>query len=342
RGGPPPGGRPGPARTGVVRRPPGGARQGRPGRGRRPAPDRPGRGGGPPAPRRRPGPGRPHPLLPARLPAHRPLRTAAHDDRPLRRQLPGDRPRRRAHRRRPGPRGTAARGAPRRRRPGPRRRGRRAVRRPRNRDAAAAGRRARRGTGRGGRPVNPARPLRTVLCGTGFGRFYAEALARMPDRFELTGILARGSGFARDYAERAGVPLYTDVRRLPADTDAACVVVGSAVSGGPGGELALALLERGVHVIQEHPVHPDELAAALRTARGAGAVYHLNPFYRHTEPIRRFLAAARSLRERGPLLFADAASALQVLHPLLDVLALALGGLRPRALGPPLTADPAV
>src|SRR5690606_35173054 len=120
------------------------------------------------------------------------------------------------------------------------------------------------------------------------------------------------------------------------------VVVGSAVSGGPGGELALALLERGVHVIQEHPVHPDELAAALRTARGAGAVYHLNPFYRHTEPIRRFLAAARSLRERGPLLFADAASALQVLHPLLDVLALALGGLRPRALGPPLTADPAV
>src|SRR5690606_22699509 len=138
------------------------------------------------------------------------------------------------------------------------------------------------------------------------------------------------------------VPLYTDVRRLPADTDAACVVVGSAVSGGPGGELALALLERGVHVIQGHPMHPDELTAALRTARGDGVVLPLDPLYPHTEPIMRFLAAARSLRERGPLLFADAASALQVLHPLLDVLALALGGLRPRALGPPLTADPAV
>ncbi|MCK9873820.1 Gfo/Idh/MocA family oxidoreductase [Nocardiopsis dassonvillei] len=183
------------------------------------------------------------------------------------------------------------------------------------------------------------RPLRVLLCGTGFGRFYADALARMPDTFELAGILSRGGEFSRRYAERAGVPLYTGVDQVPDSVDAACVVVGAAVSGGAGGELARALLARGVHVLQEHPVHEDELTAALRAARGGGAVYHLNPFYRHVAPIRRFLEAARVLRERGPVLFADATSAVQVLYPLLDVLARALGGLRPWALTEPLATD---
>jgi len=190
--------------------------------------------------------------------------------------------------------------------------------------------------------VSPgARPLRVLLCGTGFGRHYADALALMPDTFELVGILARGGEFSRRYAADAGLPLYTGVDQVPDGVDAACVVVGSAVSGGPGGELARALLERGVHVIQEHPVHQDELAAALRAARSGGAVYHLNPFYRHVAPVRRFVAAALALRERGPVLFVDATSAIQVLYPLLDVLGLALGGLRPWALGDPLPPDPA-
>ncbi|MDA0566297.1 Gfo/Idh/MocA family oxidoreductase [Streptomonospora sp. S1-112] len=185
------------------------------------------------------------------------------------------------------------------------------------------------------------RPLRTIVCGTGFGRFYVEALARLPEEFTLAGLLARGGEFSRDYARRLGVPLYTDPDQVPGDVDAVCVVVGSAVSGGPGGELARAFLGRGLPVLQEHPVHPDELAEALRAARRARTVYHLNPFYRHVEPIRRFLAAARTLRGRGPVLFVDATSAIQVLHPLLDVLARALGAPRPWALGDPLPPDPA-
>ncbi|MEU3306300.1 Gfo/Idh/MocA family oxidoreductase [Nocardiopsis sp. NPDC055551] len=185
-------------------------------------------------------------------------------------------------------------------------------------------------------------PLRVVVCGTGFGRFYVRALQGMPDTFRLSGLLTRGGEYSRRYAEELGVPLYTRPDRLPDDIDAACVVVGSAVSGGAGGELARALLERGLHVIQEHPVHHDELAAALRLARRNRAVYHLNPFYHHVEPVRRFLTAARALRGNGPFLFIDATSAIQVLYPLLDILARALGGPRPWALGHPLQADPGV
>ncbi|MYR34811.1 Gfo/Idh/MocA family oxidoreductase [Nocardiopsis alba] len=185
-------------------------------------------------------------------------------------------------------------------------------------------------------------PLRVVVCGTGFGRFYVRALQNMPDTFRLSGLLTRGGEYSRRYARDLGVPLYTGPEQLPESIDAACVVVGSAVSGGAGGELARALLERGVHVIQEHPVHHDELAGALRLARRIGAVYHLDPFYRHVEPVRRFLAAAAVLRERGPFLFIDATSAIQVLYPLLDILARALGGPRPWAIGRPSPEDPEV
>ncbi|CAL9609398.1 hypothetical protein SUDANB121_05618 [Nocardiopsis dassonvillei] len=184
------------------------------------------------------------------------------------------------------------------------------------------------------------RPLRTVVCGTGFGRFYLEALRLLPEEFAPAGILARGGAFSRTYAREQGLPLYTSVADLPGDVDAACVAVGSAVSGGPGAEIAHDLLARGVHVLQEHPVHHDELAGLLRAARGAGLVYHLDPFYRYVPAIGRFLDAAAEMRRRGPVLAVDATSALQVLYPLLDVLGRALGGLRPWAVTDPLPADP--
>ncbi|MEY9212480.1 Gfo/Idh/MocA family oxidoreductase [Thermobifida halotolerans] len=186
------------------------------------------------------------------------------------------------------------------------------------------------------------RPLRTVVCGTGFGRHYVEAVRALDGEFELVGILARGGDYSRGYARAQGVPLYTSVADLPDGVDVACVVVGAAVSGGPGSELARALLERGVHVIQEHPVHHDELARTLRAARAAGRVYHLNPFYRNVGPVTRFLQAAEALRGHGRALFVDAASAIQVLYPLLDVLGRALGGLRPWAFADPHPQEEAV
>lgn len=36
-------------------------------------------------------------------------------------------------------------------------------------------------------------PLKTVICGTGFGTFYAEAVFRDKKNFKLAGIVARGS-----------------------------------------------------------------------------------------------------------------------------------------------------
>ncbi|MBF4618540.1 Gfo/Idh/MocA family oxidoreductase [Clavibacter sp. VKM Ac-2873] len=179
------------------------------------------------------------------------------------------------------------------------------------------------------------RPLRVVVCGTGFGRIHLRAVGAVPG-LRLAGILARGGDASRALAAEHGVPLWTDVAELPADVDVASVAVGSAVQGGPGTDLVLALLARGIHVLQEHPAHPDEITAAARAARRAGVRYRLSTHYRHVRATRGFLASAERLRARSPLVHVDAAGPVHLLQPLVDVLGLAVGGLRPWAFADPV------
>src|SRR5205085_2139601 len=77
--------------------------------------------------------------------------------------------------------------------------------------------------------------------------------------------------------------------------------------GGPGVDIAKALMARGLHVLQEHPLHYDELADCLRTARKNKVTYHLNPFYTNTAPVRRYIGAVRELLRDRPPLYVDAA-----------------------------------
>lgn len=184
-------------------------------------------------------------------------------------------------------------------------------------------------------PDAEGRPLRVVVCGTGFGRIHLRAVGAVPG-LRLAGILARGGDASRALAAEHGVPLFVDVAELPADVDVASVAVGSAVQGGPGSELVLALLARGIHVLQEHPAHPDEITAAARAARRAGVRYRLSTHYPHVRATRGFLASAERLRARSPLVHVDAAGPVHLLQPLVDVLGRAVGGLRPWAFADPV------
>ncbi|MEU3225931.1 Gfo/Idh/MocA family oxidoreductase [Streptomyces sp. NPDC006976] len=183
-------------------------------------------------------------------------------------------------------------------------------------------------------------PLRVLVCGTNFGRFYAEAVQRRPG-YALAGILSRGSAASRAYAESLGVPYYTDTGELPGHIDAACVAVSSSISGGQGTDLARALMDRGIHVLQEHPVHLTELTDNFKHARRRGVQYRLNTHYPHVAPVRSFIEAARRLVARQRPLFLDAATPVHLMHPLVDILGQAMGTLRPwRFADPaPLPAD---
>ncbi|WP_166302539.1 Gfo/Idh/MocA family oxidoreductase [Bradyrhizobium sp. 2S1] len=174
---------------------------------------------------------------------------------------------------------------------------------------------------------------RAIVCGTSFGRFYLHALAQHP-AVELAGVLSTGSRASAEYAGQYGIAHYTALSELPPDIDFACVVVRAGVSGGPGADISETLLTRGIHVLQEHPLHPAELARCLRSAHRHGVRYSVNAFYPTVAPIARFLQAAELLRRHGAPLFVDGICGAQVLYPLLDVAARAVGRLRPSVLRP--------
>lgn len=185
-----------------------------------------------------------------------------------------------------------------------------------------------------------ARRPRVVVCGTKFGRVYLSAFRTPAAPFELAGIVARGSARSRACAQRFGVPLYTHATELPRDVDIACLVVRAGLLGGEGATLAKTLMARGIHVIQEHPLHRDELAECLRQARRHRVVYHLNTFYVHLAPVRHFIVAARALLRQQQALFVDAACGFQVAYALLDILGHIFGGVRPWGLAPIAPARP--
>jgi thiazolinyl imide reductase len=171
--------------------------------------------------------------------------------------------------------------------------------------------------------------LRVVVCGAVFGQVYLEAFRLRQYPLELTGILARGSARAEACAKHYGVPLFTSVEEIPNDVDAACVVVRSRILGGMGTDIAHALMRRGIHVLQEHPMHPDEMAESLRLARAQRVIYRMNSFYVNVGPLRRFIGAARELCRNQKPIYADAACGCQLSFSLLDILGASLGSLRP-------------
>ncbi|MCK9817099.1 Gfo/Idh/MocA family oxidoreductase [Pseudomonas sp. MAFF 302046] len=171
------------------------------------------------------------------------------------------------------------------------------------------------------------KPVNVIVCGTRFGEHYLAALTQgAGSRYRLAGILARGSARSRGLAERLHVPLYHSVDQLPDSIDIACVVVRSAIVGGDGSNLAKALLERGMHVLQEHPAHPTDIARLQGIAALHGRRYHVNSFYPHLPAGQRFIDYARqSAAQRRPA-FVEITTSLQLLYSSLDIVLRALGG----------------
>ncbi len=175
--------------------------------------------------------------------------------------------------------------------------------------------------------------LRAVVCGSTFGQFYLEALKMLPEAFEPAGLLARGSQRSKKCAAYYGVDLYTDAGQLPDDIDLACVVLRSGVMGGRGTDLSLELLRRGIHVLQEQPVHHKDMAACLRAALGRGVLFQTGDLYVHLPAVRRFIACAKAMLARQEALYVDAAFASQVSYPLMHILMEALPSIRPWRVG---------
>jgi thiazolinyl imide reductase len=184
---------------------------------------------------------------------------------------------------------------------------------------------------------------RVLVCGTRFGQAYLAALLDEPAGCRPAGILARGSARSQRLAAALGVPLYRRIEELPARLEIACVALRSRAFGGPGTDLAKALLARGLHVLQEHPVTAGEIADLIRTARAAGVCYQVSSGYGHGPAARAFIDYLRRWpAERRPHYLALTTSS-QLLFSSLDILGRVLGGLDDLAVaGPAAWPDEAV
>ncbi|HBT89714.1 Gfo/Idh/MocA family oxidoreductase [Desulfobacter sp.] len=171
--------------------------------------------------------------------------------------------------------------------------------------------------------------LKVVVCGTKFGHIYLSAFMLENIPFELAGILAKNSDRSKQYARDFNVPLFFSVEELPNDIDIACVVVRSTIVGGDGTKLAMQLMERGIHIIQEHPVYYDEIVQCVRKARTKGVRYQLNTHHVNAAPVRTFTDYINKAREKNEIRFIDAIAGVQTVCSLLDIIGHVLGGFQP-------------
>lgn len=178
-------------------------------------------------------------------------------------------------------------------------------------------------------PFKKTKPLRIVVCGTTFGRVYLKAITAMPTFFCLVGIVARGSAHSRKVAASYGVPVYSNIHDLPEGVDAACVVVRAGVVGGVGADLALELLKKKIPVLQEHPLHLDEITQCLQVSNAEKIPWCMNSFYPDVKAVKEFIRYAKVLREHYEFRNLIVTCSIHVLYPLIEILSESLSGLRP-------------
>ncbi len=175
---------------------------------------------------------------------------------------------------------------------------------------------------------NPSKSRRVVVVGAKFGEVYLNAFLQSRPGLQLAGLLARGSRRAQQLAHDFGIPLYTHLEQLPEDIDIACVVVRSTVAQGEGSQLAAELLNRGIHVVQEHPLHPDDVERLQTLAEQRGLRYWVNSFYPHVPAGRCWIERATHVMQLlgGEMpCAAHLTTSRQLLYSTLDLLLQACG-----------------
>ncbi len=169
-----------------------------------------------------------------------------------------------------------------------------------------------------------------IMCGINFGNFYLDGIKRAKEDFELVGILSRGSSKSVKIASNLNVPLYKDIKEIDLkNVDFACVVVPSTVVGGSGTEITNRFLEKGISVIQEHPVHYKDYLESLKIAKSSNCYYYMNCFYSYVPSIIEFIKQANLLKKHSKFIQIEASCSVQVLYPIIEILGKILDGFRP-------------
>ena len=164
-----------------------------------------------------------------------------------------------------------------------------------------------------------------VVCGTTFGQYYIKAIKSRQDLFHLKGILAAGSERSQRIAKEYKTTLYTSVAELPECIDFACVVIRSNGCGGNGTQIAIELMNKGISVIEEQPIHKLFLKDCHKTAVSNKVCYQTGNFYSYLPAAKCFLEASKKLNETMAPIYIRATFSTQVSFPAMELLSEATG-----------------
>lgn len=166
--------------------------------------------------------------------------------------------------------------------------------------------------------------MRVVLCGSGYASSYVPGLTSGTSPLTLSAILARGSARSRNLARACGVPHVTALADAPPSD-----IVIVAVPGEAGVRLLIEALERGLHVLAEHPVEPADLERALEVAARVDRVLHLNAHWGDIERVTSVVAACRQASHYSAPQHVSVLANPRTLFSCVDIVGRCLGGLEP-------------
>lgn len=175
--------------------------------------------------------------------------------------------------------------------------------------------------------MNADKKIKVIVCGVGFGNFYLRALEGLKDELELAGILSRGSTESKLYADKYGIPLFTNIEELPDDIDMACVVIKTEVMGGSGEKIAIQLMRKGINVILEHPIHYKNIVNCYKEASKNKVFFTIGDLYIYLNHIKRMINFIEERKEE--ILEMDIECSARATFPLLHALTYIKPDMRP-------------
>lgn len=167
--------------------------------------------------------------------------------------------------------------------------------------------------------------IKTIICGARFGQFYAEALKKS-DIFEPVGFFSQGSDYSIKIAKQQGLETYTDIEKLPHDIKLACVILKSGVMGGRGSDISKSLLNKGISVIHEQPIHYKECLECYKSIKGKDVFFSISDFYMNLPIVKKFISKISKICKFEKIEYVNISCANQVIYSAVDLLVKLLGG----------------
>lgn len=159
-----------------------------------------------------------------------------------------------------------------------------------------------------------------LLCGTRYGKSYLDAIDDCKE-LELAGLFARGSKDSIRLSQQYGAELFTNVDEINEPFDLSCIALPQEI----GIKTAVALMQKHIPVLMEHPISLENLQLLLATAAKHSTRCHINSHFAYLAPITQFITSCKKLNGLSTALNINVSCNSRTLFSVIDILMRSFG-----------------